>query len=49
MGLYKDITYRQIDKLLNLLGSTLAKGSILIYLPDGSTRRFNAETAGPKR
>ncbi len=47
MGLYKDITYKQIHKLLNLLGSTLVKGSILIYLPDGSTRRFAAETPGP--
>ena len=47
MGLYKTITYRQIHKLLNLLGSTLSKGSIDIYLPDGSTRRFAAETMEP--
>ncbi len=48
MGLYKTITYRQIDKLLNLLGSTLAKGAIDIMLPDGSTRRFEAEVPGPE-
>ncbi|WP_282607250.1 cyclopropane-fatty-acyl-phospholipid synthase family protein [Pelagibius sp. Alg239-R121] len=47
MGLYKKITYKQIHKLLNLLGSTLHKGSILIYLPDGSTTRFAADLTGP--